>query len=208
MKKFLLVDDHVVVRSGMQGILSKFFDPCQIDHAENGETATEHLKKNAYDLIMMDIKMPETDTLGLMDYIRTRYPEAKVLILSMNAENVYGKRFLKAGAKGFISKEAPMEELTKAIGLVLNGRKYISESLAQSMAEQYVSNNSLNPFDRLSGREFEIVYLLLAGQTISDIAKSLSVHVSTVGTHKTRIFDKLDVSNILELKALADMFKI
>ena len=208
MKKILLVDDHFVVRSGMKAVLSEMLKPIEIHDAGDGETVVEKLKKTTYDLIIMDIKMPDTDTLGLMEYIATKYPEAKVLIFSMNSENIYAKRFLKMGAKGFISKNALLEDIIKAINTVLNGRKYISESLAQSLAEESISDTKSNPFDTLSKREFEIVSLLVSGQTLNEIAACLNLHSSTVGTHKAKIFEKLGVGNILELKELANSYKM
>jgi two-component system invasion response regulator UvrY len=208
MKKFLLVDDHNVVRSGIRGLLLELFKPSEIDEASDGETATEILKHHQYDLIMMDIQMPKTDTLGLMEYIHIKYPDAKVLIFSMSAESIYAKRFLKAGAKGFLSKDAPLDEIKKAINLVLNNRKYISETLASTLAEESISETTGNPFNQLSPREFEIVSLLLSGQTISEISKLLNLQVSTIGTHKARLFSKLNVNNILELKEIATSYNL
>lgn len=208
MKKFLLVDDHNVVRSGIKGLLQELFKPAEIDEASDGETAIEQLKLHQYDLIMMDIQMPKTDTLGLMEYLHIKYPQAKVLVFSMSAENIYAKRFLKAGAKGFLSKDAPLEEIKKAISLVLNDRKYISETLASVLAEESISDTPSNPFNQLSPREFEIVTLLLSGQTISEIARMLNLQVSTVGTHKARLFEKLHVTNILELKEIATSYNL
>jgi len=208
MKRFLLVDDHNVVRSGIKGLLMELFIPSEIFEASDGETAIENLKSIHFDLIIMDIQMPKTDTLGLMEYIHIKYPDAKVLVFSMSAEGIYAKRFLKAGAKGFLSKDAPLEEIKKAIALVLNNRKYISDTLASALAEELISDTPSNPFNQLSPREFEIVTLLLAGETISEISKLLNLQVSTVGTHKARLFDKLGVRNILELKELANSYNI
>ena len=208
MKKFLLVDDHIVVRSGIKGLLNELFKPSAIYEASDGETAAEILKEHNYDLIMMDIQMPKTDTLGLMEYIHIKYPEARVLIFSMSAESIYAKRFLKAGAKGFLSKDAPLDEIKKAINMVLNNRKYISETLAAVLAEESIMDKPGNPFNQLSPREFEIVSLLLSGETISEISKLLNLQVSTIGTHKARLFDKLAVSNILELKDLANSYNL
>lgn len=208
MKKFLLVDDHMVVRSGIKILLSDIYNPSEIHEAVNGETAIEKLKAGDYDLIILDIQMPNTDTLGLMEYIHITYPNAKVLMFSMSAENIYAKRFMKAGAFGFISKEAPLEEITKAIHVILNGKKYISETLAESLAEDSFSGKSGNPFNELSPREFEIVTLLLDGKTVTDISHTLNIQTSTVGTHKARLFDKLGVSNILELKEMATTYNL
>jgi len=207
-KKFLLVDDHIVVRSGIHGLLTELFTPCEVHEAGDGESATEKLKQNNYDLIIMDIQMPNSDTLGLMEYIKIRYPDAKVLIFSMSAENIYAKRFFNAGAKGFLSKDSSLEEIKKAVNLVLNNRKYISETFAESLADASFSGMPDNPFEKLSPREFEIVALLLKGQTVSDISKTLHLQISTVGTHKSRVFEKLGVANILELKELANSYKL
>ena len=208
MKNFLLVDDHVVVRSGIKSLLLEIFKPAEIYEAFDGESALEKLNERDYDLVMLDIQMPKTDTLALMHQIIKKYPEAKVLIFSMSAENVYAKRFLKAGAKGFISKEVPLEEIVKAVNQLLDNRRYISNSLAEILANESFESKSENPFNRLSAREFEIATLLLAGQTISHISSSIKIQVSTVGTHKARMFDKLGVTNLLELKELADIYNL
>ena len=208
MKKFLLVDDHKVVRSGISGLLSTMYIPCEVDEASDGNMALEKLKEQEYDLIMMDVQIPNNDMLGIMEYIHTKYPKAKVLIFSMSSENIYAKRFLKAGARGFLSKDSQLDEITKAINLVLSDRKYISEALAETLADGLTSGKSDNPFHNLSLREFEITSLLLSGQTLSDISKSLNLQPSTVGTHKARAFDKLKVTNLLELKDLATSYNL
>jgi len=208
MKKFLLVDDHVVVRSGIKTLLSEIYNPAEIHEAMNGETAVSKLKNEQFDLIIMDIQMPNTDTLGLMEYIHITYPAAKVLMFSMSAENIYAKRFMKAGASGFVSKEAPLEDITRAISTILNGKKYISDTLAEKLAEDSYSGKSGNPFNELSPREFEIVSLLLEGKTVTDISHALNIQTSTVGTHKARLFEKLGVTNILELKEMATTYNL
>ncbi len=204
--RFLLIDDHVVVRSGLKLILSDLYKPCTIDEAEDGESAHIKLKLHHYDLVILDIKMPDTNTLLLMEYIHNTYPDIKVLVFSMNAESIYAKRFLATGAKGFINKIAPLDEIIKAINLVLSGKRYISEALIETLAEQGNEITKTNLFDTLSPREFEITTLLLAGDGISQIANKLNLQVSTVGTHKARIFEKLKVGNLIELKELANSF--
>ena len=208
MKKFLLADDHVVVRSGIKLLLLEIFKPAEIYEAANGEDVLEKLNEHTFDLAFLDIQMPKTDTIGLMEIIHKQYPEQKVLIFSMRAEKIYAKRFLKAGAKGFVSKEAPLEEIIKAVNLVLSNKRYISDSLPDYLADESLSTKTDNPFNRLSAREFEIASLLLTGVTISSISKSIDIRVSTVGTHKTRLFDKLGVTNLLELKELATSYNV
>ena len=153
--------------------------------------ATVHWKKlaqNKYILAILNIKMPNTNTLQLMEVIRATYPKLNVVIFSMNSESVYAKRFLKAGAQGFVNKDAPLNEVIKAIRQVLGGKKYISESIIEQLAEFGTDNREQNLFNSLSPREFEILSLILKGDGISQIAHSLSLQVSTVGTHKARIF--------------------
>lgn len=208
MKYFLLIDDHEIVRSGVKNVLQEIFKPCEIYEANNEKSALQELKIRTYDLIIMDVQMPDTDTAGLMEYIKTRYPAAKVLMFSMSPENVYAKRFLKAGAMGFISKNAGLTELKKAVELVLNDRKYISESLAEQLAGEIGSQQPSNPFDKLSAREFEIANLLMTGKSGSEISDILSINSSTVGTHKARMFEKLGVNNLPELIEVARIYKL
>ncbi len=182
------------------------YKPVEIFEATDSDTAVALIKQRAYDLILMDVHVPKSDMLGLMEYINDGYPDAKVLIFSMSAENVYAKRFLKAGAKGFLSKEAGAEETIKAMNLVINGRKYISDTLAEMLAENSLANSPVNPFDKLSSREFKIATMMLQGLSLSDIAKSLNLQPSTVGTHKAKVFTKLAISNLLELKEMANAF--
>lgn len=203
MKTFLLVDDHFVVRAGIKGVLHGLYNPCEVHEAHNSDTTIEQLKGHTFDLVLMDIQVPESNMLGLMEYIHTRYPETKVLMFSMSSESIYAKRFLKAGAMGFLAKDAPHSEIAKALNLVLNNRKYISETLADMLARDAVADIPSNPFHKLSAREFEIISLLLSGQASHEIAKILHLQVSTVGTHKARAFEKLSVENILQLKELA-----
>ncbi|CAN5458731.1 response regulator [soil metagenome] len=204
MKKFLLIDDHIVVRSGIKILLQQSFEEAEVYEAANGESAMAEFEKRSYDLVMLDIQMPKTDSLQLLQNILKLYPQSKVLVFSMSSENVHAKRFLKAGARGFISKESQLEEILRAVSQILDNRRYISDALASVLANESFDSRSDNPFSKLSAREFEIASLLLAGQTISSISASIKIQVSTVGTHKARMFEKLGVTNLLELKEMAN----
>ncbi|MCW3093049.1 MAG: hypothetical protein JWP81_4118 [Ferruginibacter sp.] len=208
MKNFLLIDDHEIVRSGVKNVLQELFKPCEIYEANDEKSALSQLKAHAYDLVIMDVQMPGTDTAGLMEYIKTRYADTRVLMFSMSSENVYAKRFLKAGAMGFVSKNSGLLELKKAVELVLNNRKYISENLAEQLATEIGSEQPNNPFDKLSAREFEIANLLMTGKSGSQISELLSINSSTVGTHKARLFEKLGVTNLPELIEVARIYKL
>jgi DNA-binding NarL/FixJ family response regulator len=208
MKSFLLIDDHVVVRSGIRVLLGELYNSSLINEAENGEAAIALLKEHTYDLVILDIQIPDTDSLSLMEYFKAKYPSLPFLIFSMSPENIYAKRFLKAGAKGYINKNAPLEEIKKAIGLVLSNRKYMSDALIEQLAVNGAKQNEENLFNKLSVREFEITTLLLNGLTISKIAATLNLGISTIGTHKGRIFEKLKIINLLELKELATVYNM
>lgn len=208
MKKFLLIDDHTVVRSGIKVLLTDIYVDVDINEAQDGESALLLLQNDKYDLVTLDIQMPNTDTFALMELIKRKYPDLKVLVFSMSPETVYAVRFIKAGAKGFISKDAPLEEIKIAIDRVLNGKKYFSDALQDLFADGNNKATNSNPFNILSTREFEIASMLLKGKTITTIAEELSLSLSTVGTHKGRIFNKLNVINLLELKELSTSFDI
>ena len=205
MKKFLLIDDHLVVRSGIKLLLTDMYVDVDIKEAEDGTSAMALLKDETYDLITMDVQMPNTDSFALMEFVKKEYPKAKVLMFSMSPESIYAIRFIKAGAKGFISKSAPLEEMKIAIDKVMNDKKYFSEEVLMELTEGDSTGNN-NLFDLLSAREFEIVQMLLNGKTITSIATDLKLSLSTVGTHKGRIFQKLKVTNLLELKELANSY--
>ncbi len=206
MKRFLLIDDHLIVRSGIKQLLTDMYKDVEIYEAEDGNSATALLKTHTYDLITLDVQMPNTDSFALMEYVKKEYPQAKVLMFSMSPESIYAIRFTKAGAKGFISKSAPLDEMKIAIEKVMNDKKYFSEDILMELTKGNTGATN-NLFDLLSPREFEIVQMLLNGKTISFIAADLSLGLSTVGTHKGRIFQKLKVSNLLELKELANSYK-
>jgi two-component system invasion response regulator UvrY len=204
MPDILLVDDHSIVRTGLKLLINDFLSHTHIDEANDGESALQKVKQMNYDLVIMDVNMPETDSFGTLQAILTIKPGTKVIMFSMNAEEVYAKRYLKMGAKGYLRKDAANDEIEKAIDTVLNGKSYISHSLTQKLLSDFqLKNETGNPFDKLSPREFEIVQHLAQGDSITEISKKLNVHTSTVGTHKARIFEKLGVHNVIELTNLA-----
>ena len=208
MKRILIADDHVVARSGVKALILSLMSDTEIHEARNGREVIHLLSNYTFDLLVLDIHMPDTEPFLLMEYINTSHSDTRVLIFSMSQENTYAKRLLQQGARGYIRKDAALDEIQKAIELVILGRVYISEGLANILAINSVTNEPSNPFQRLSKREFEITSMLLSGQCLSNISKSLNLASSTVGTHKARVFDKLHVENILELKELATIYEM
>jgi len=208
MKRFLLIDDHAIVRSGIKFWLSAEYHNSEIDEAESGKEASQKIDDSDYDLILLDIHMPETNSFELIKSILNTRPDSKVLIFSMNSEGVYAKRFLKAGAMGFVSKDAPIEELKKAVDLILNNKKYFSDAFLGSVVDEKIGNEYNNPFSSLSDREFEITNLLLEGKAVGEISILLNIKNSTTGTYKARIFEKLNIQNVLQLNDLAILYNI
>lgn len=204
MKKILHVDDHTIIRTGMKMLLSDLND-CMFDEAADGETAINKVMRTDYDLIIMDINMPGTDTFLLVEQIIKSKPESRILMFTMNAEHIYAMRYLKLGVKGYIRKEEPAEEIRHAVITVLNNRRYISKLMREKLANDVSSNIKNNPFDNLSPRQLEIVHKLIQGKKVSDICLELKLHSSTVSTQKNRIYEKLNVHNLVDLFAISKM---
>lgn len=207
MKKFLIVDDHEIVRTGVKQVLTELYFPCTIDEADNEKSAAQLIKEQKYHLVLLDVQLPDSNAMGLVEFTRIQQPEAKVLVFSMGAENIYAKRFLKAGAMGFVSKKSGLEELKKGIDLALNNRRYISDSLAEILATDSDKDHLKNPFDKLTAREMEITNLLISGKSVSEIGALLHLSVSTVGTHKARLFEKLGIENLAQLIELNRVYQ-
>lgn len=208
MHSILLVDDHAIIRTGIKMIIANFLTHSKIDEAEDGDGAFEKVKHNEYDIIILDVNMPNTDSFGLISNILAFKSNSKILMFSMNSEEIYAKRYLKMGAMGYVRKDAPEDDIKKAITTVLTNKRYVSTAMSEKILNDFHENDSENPFDKLSAREFEIVQHLIRGESVSEICNKLTLHSSTVGTHKARIFEKLNCSNILDLSTIAKLNNI
>lgn len=208
MINFLLIDDHTLIRTALKIILSNAYKGCEIDEATDSDSAIARVRNKSYSMIIMDVSMPNTDSLSLLNHILVLKPQTKVLIFSMNPEDIYAKRYLSGGAMGYLRKDAGEEETVKAITTVLNNKRYISKTLAEKLADDSFNNNPINPFDKLSAREFEVVQHLIKGESVAQICKKLNLNSSTVSSHKSRIFEKLNVSNPIEIISLAKAYNM
>lgn len=208
MKNILIADDHALIRSGLRMVLNSMAINTNIHEAWDAKTVMEQLKERPIDLVLLDIQMPATDPVVLMHWIQSFCPHTKILIVSQNPEKVYGKRYLQLGANGFISKAVPDDEMIKAIMQVLNGNKYISEELAQSMLHTAINGTPTSPFDQLSQREFQVVICLAKGYSLNEVSDMLQVEYSTVHTHKRRAFEKLHIGDNKDLTQLAGAYDL
>jgi two-component system, NarL family, invasion response regulator UvrY len=204
----LLADDHVIIRAGLKIFIEHHVPHSVIDEAWDGDSAFEKIKEKDYHLIILDVNMPDTDSFGLVSNIISLKPEANILMFSMNAEEIYAKKYLQLGAKGYLSKASSEAEIKIAVDNVINAKRYISPSLNQAFTEEVLGKKSSNPFDDLSPREFEIVLHLIRGESSAEICHALNLHTSTIGTHKARIFEKLHCSNIIDICDLAKVYNI
>jgi DNA-binding NarL/FixJ family response regulator len=190
--RILIVDDHPVVRAGIQGMLARQEQFNIVGEAENGEQAVRLAGERAPDVILMDLRMPVMDGLEAMIQIRQNYPNIQVLILTTYDSDTDIDAAIKAGAVGYLLKDAPREELYLAIQAAAQGKTALNPSVASRLMQR-IRNPS--PETRFSGRELEILQLVSEGYTNKDIAKQLYISEATVKTHLIHIFAKLEVSD-------------
>jgi len=207
--RILIADDHTIVRSGIKLIIRDLLPSTAIDEASNGDEVISCVKRNDYEMIVLDINMPDTDSITLVTNLFAYREHSRILIYSMNSEDLYAKRFIKLGVLGYLNKESKAEEIRRAITSVLNGEVYISRKVKKDLSEDMQAKKGAdNPFEKLSDREIQTVKYLLHGYSLLEIKKILNIHSSTVGTYKTRIFEKLKIKTLRELDELARMYQL
>ena len=204
MIKLLLVDDHDLVRTAIARMLSDCSDLKIIGEANSGEQAYSMVRELNPDVVLMDIRMPGIGGLEATRKIKQRFPDVKVIALSACEEEPFPTRLLQAGASGYLTKGACIDETIRAIHQVAAGNHYLSAAIAQQMALKAYDKKQLNsPFDQLSEREMQISLMIASGQKIQNISDLLCVSPKTVNTHRYRIFSKLEIENDVELALLA-----
>jgi len=202
--KLLLVDDHDLVRTAIARMLSDIDDLDVIGQANSGEQAYSMAGELSPHVVVMDIRMPGIGGLEATRKIKQRYPEIKILALSACEDEPFPTRLLQAGASGYLTKGACIDETVRAIRQVADGKPYLSPSIAQQMALKSCDINQQScPFDQLSEREMQISLMIASGQKIQLISDLLCVSPKTVNTYRYRIFEKLNIENDVELALLA-----
>lgn len=199
MIKVLIADDHPVVRQGLHQILSEPPATFILGEAENCLEAVRHVRNGNWDVVLLDISMPGKSGLDALKQIKNEKPQTQVLIFTIHPEDHYGLRALKAGAAGYLTKACGPDTLTTAILRVAQGGKYITQSLAEKLANALDSDFDRPPHEVLTDREFQIFNLLAAGKTVSEIAAVLALSVKTISTHRTKILAKMNLRNNAEL---------
>jgi two-component system invasion response regulator UvrY len=200
---FLIIEDHAIVIAAVEMVLKANFSEARIQNAKTFTAGLQILESNRpIDLIILDMDIPGGESYKMIEILRGIQPDVKVLIFTGHEEERHALRFLKAGANGFLSKNAPLEDCGTAVKIVLSDKKYVSEQVQQLITNSFFDKPTVNPSNEsiaLTPRESEVLEMLLQGKWIKQIATALNLNPTTVSTHKAKIFQKLDVKNVIEL---------
>lgn len=201
---FLVADDHVIVRRGLRNLLHDHFHAMDISEVATCRELLSVLEARSFTLLLLDLQLTDGSSLDHLEKICMEHPEMKVLVYTMRSEAVYAQRVLALGGAGYLSKESSEEEVVRAIRNVLQGKEYVSTIIGDHLQEKAKDESGkLNPLHLLSDRELGVMDDLLAGLGVKEISKRLGLQPSTVATYKARLFDKLGVTNVLDLQRFA-----
>lgn len=203
MIRVIVADDHQVVRRGLKDILEDEGDIRVVAEAGTGREAFDAAMRPGWDVIVMDISMPEVNGIDVIEMLRRHKPKIAVLILSIHPEEQLAIRAIEAGAQGYLTKESASEELVKAVRTVANGRRYVSEGLAESLVARLLAKDARPPNELLSAREFRVMCLLAIGKSTAQIAQALFLSPKTVETYRARLMKKMGMGTIAEITRYA-----
>lgn len=197
----LIADDHGIVRLGLSLMIKKLRPQAVVNEVDDYQKVLGAIKKDSYDLIILDINMPNGSFQETLEIIKIKRPKTKVMVFSSQDEHLFAIRYLKMGADGFLHKLSSEENIKNALEKMLNKGSYVSEEVKDAMVFNTLNKDApvSNPLELLSDREIEIAEHLIKGTSLKDISSELNIHVSTVSTYKTRIFKKLDIQSVPEL---------
>lgn len=199
MINILIADDHPIIRHGLKQIIADENDMSVVGEAENGNKIFELLKKENFDVLILDISLPDMNGLEVLGKLKRQYPDIPVLILSAHPEDQYAIRAIQAGAMGYLNKITATEELVNAIRKVMSGGYYTSAVLSDKLLSVLKDNKKSVRHEDLSPREFEIMRLIAKGDSVKEIADKLFLSIPTVYTYRTRIYDKMKMKNDNEI---------
>ena len=199
MIRILIADDHAIVRAGLKEFIAGQPDMQVAAEATSGAETIAAVRAHDFDVVLLDIMMPDKNGIDTLKTLQHVKPELPVLILSMYSEDQYAVNLLRAGAAGYVNKEAASEQLVAAIRTVVRGRKYVSSALEQILADNLFGDDPQPLHTQLSQREFQIFCKLAAGFTVSRIADEINLSVKTVSTYRKRILDKMALTSNAEL---------
>jgi len=199
MISIFIIDDHAIFREGLRQILSRQPDMRVDGEAGSGGEALSIISGQSFDVVLLDISLPDLSGWNILSEIKRVRPSSAVLILSMHPEDQYAVRMLHAGAAGYVSKERAADELLTAIRKVAGGGKYVTEAVAQQLAEEVDASRPRQPHELLSNREFQVMCMLAAAKSLREIAEELCLSEKTVTTYRSRILEKLNLRNNVDI---------
>ncbi|MBL7738424.1 MAG: response regulator transcription factor [Chitinophagaceae bacterium] len=203
MLKILIADDHAIVRKGLKQILLEEYPSAAISEVSDAESLLADITRDEWSVVICDMNMPGRSGLDALTQIKQIAPRLPVLIMSMYPEDQYALRVLKAGASGYLGKDNIHDDIIKAVQTVLLGKKFITPTIAEKLANALGEDISRQPHESLSDREFDVFKLLASGKAISDIAAQLSLSATTVSTYRSRIMEKMHMRSNAELTRYA-----
>lgn len=199
----LIADDHELVRSGLARIVCEEFTSSNIQEVSCGIQAEKIARTKNWDLIIMDMSMPDKTGLDVLKQLRSEGIKTPILIVSIHPENQYALRVLKVGGNGYITKDCPRNEFINALRIIISGKKYISQNVAEKLASRYDEDLNKEQHELISDRELQVLKLIASGKTVSEIAKELSLSVPTISTYRSRLLEKMKMKNNAELTLYA-----
>ncbi|MCP3727387.1 MULTISPECIES: response regulator transcription factor RqpR [Paraburkholderia] len=197
--RILLVDDHAVVRQGVRQLLLDRGIAAEVIEAQTGAEALAAIAKHVCDVVLLDISLPDMNGVEVLKRAKKKAPRVPVLMFSMYREDQYAVRALKAGAAGYLSKTVDAAQMIAAIQQVAAGRKYVSPAMAEALADYVLVDGEQLPHEKLSDREYQTLCMLASGKRLTDIAHALSLSVKTVSVYRTRLLEKMKLTNNAEL---------
>lgn len=189
--RILIADDHAVVRRGLREILAEEFHGVQFGEAESGAETIQQVRQRDWDVLVLDISMPDRSGLDVLKDVKSIRPNLPVLVLSVHPEDQYAVRTLKAGAAGYLTKETAPAKLIEAVNKAVTGGQYVSVSLGERLAADLRKGRDGPPHEILSDREYQVMCMIASGKLVSEIAEELSLSVKTVSTYRTRVLEKM-----------------
>lgn len=197
--KVMIIDDHTLFRKGLREILLDFPFIEECKEARSGKEALEILSQEKFDILFLDIAMPDMDGIETLKLIKNRDYQTKILMLSMYPEEQYAIRALKCGASGYITKSADPEELMRAIEKIIAGGKYVPEAFSEKVLHYIDKSEALSPHEMLSERELQVFMMIARGKSLVEISRELSISIKIVSTYRARILEKLNLQNNAEI---------
>lgn len=203
--KLLLADDHVIIRRGLKVIIDNYFRRTQIFEADSNAQILKILSEETISHAILDMQLQDGNVLEIFQQLRQQYPHIRILVYTMNAEEIYGPRIIQMGAAGFLSKNSNESEIRKALELFFQGKEYVSSILNDRLIEKNQQKSS--PLELLSEREMSVLNRLLLGESVKEISYALDLKATTVATYKARLFEKLLVTNIIDLRRTVELYE-